>query len=204
MGSGNNFRSLKYVDSACANAVLAFSDALYQIFTECMTEEYRDVIIVCIGTDRSTGDSLGPLIGYKLNGINYSNVHVYGSLESPVHAKNLQEVTENIYARHERPFIIAVDASLGRADHIGHISVGSGAIKPGSAMNKDLEPIGHMHITGIVNVSGFMDFLILQNTRLCTVMRIADTVSSGIKYVLWKVSREEMLGKKVIAKIEQV
>ena len=24
------------------------------------------VVILCIGTDRSTGDSLGPLIGYKL------------------------------------------------------------------------------------------------------------------------------------------
>ena len=28
--------------------------------------ENRPIIFVCIGTDRSTGDSLGPLIGYKL------------------------------------------------------------------------------------------------------------------------------------------
>ncbi len=26
----------------------------------------RDLVLVCIGTDRSTGDSLGPLIGKKI------------------------------------------------------------------------------------------------------------------------------------------
>ena len=32
-------------------------------------DENRDIIFLCIGTDRSTGDSLGPLIGYKLKSI---------------------------------------------------------------------------------------------------------------------------------------
>ena len=56
--------------------------------------------------------------------------------------------------------------------------------------------MGHMHITGIVNAGGFMEFMILQNTRLGTVMRIADTVATGIKYVMWKVTREDMLSQK--------
>ena len=32
-------------------------------------DDNRDIIFLCIGTDRSTGDSLGPLIGYKLKPI---------------------------------------------------------------------------------------------------------------------------------------
>ncbi len=192
MNSGN-VNNLKYIDSNNVTAIFSFSDALYQTIMNCKTEGHRDIVIVCIGTDRSTGDSLGPIIGYKLRGMNYSNVHVYGDLENPVHAKNLQETIESIFKRYETPFLIAVDASLGRADHVGFISVGKGSIRPGSALNKELEPVGHMHITGIVNAGGFMEFMILQNTKLGTVMRIADTVATGIKYVMWKVSREDML-----------
>ncbi|HEX2927200.1 MAG TPA: spore protease YyaC [Ruminiclostridium sp.] len=203
MNSGNNGANFRYIDSNKTNAILAFSDALYQTFTDCMSGEYQNIIIMCIGTDRSTGDSLGPVVGYKLRGMNYNNVHVYGDLESPVHAKNLQEITKNIYRRHAKPFVIAIDASLGKAEHVGFISVGKGSIKPGSALNKELEPVGHMNVTGIVNAGGFMEFLILQNTRLGTVMKIADIVATGIKYVLWKVAREKVPNVKGIAGMEQ-
>jgi len=68
--------------------------------------------------------------------------------------------------------------------------VGEGPIKPGSGVNKNLVPVGDMHITGIVNFGGFMDFLVLQNTRLCIVMKMADLVSMGIRYVLWKLEKD--------------
>jgi putative sporulation protein YyaC len=73
-------------------------------------------------------------------------------------------------------------------DHVGYVTIGEGAIKPGSGVNKDLSPVGDMHITGIVNFGGFMDFLVLQNTRLNIVMKMADLIAMGIKYVLWKVN----------------
>ena len=49
----------------------------------------RPIVVLCIGTDRSTGDSLGPLVGNKLKFLIRNKVHIYGSLECPVHAKNL-------------------------------------------------------------------------------------------------------------------
>lgn len=184
--------SLKYINATSENAFSAFSDALYHTITNCMIEKYQNIVFVCIGTDRSTGDSLGPIIGYKLKEMKYSNVHVFGNLDSPVHAKNLNETTQLITEKYPDPFIIAIDACLGKTEHVGHITVGTGALKPGSAVNKDLEPIGNMHITGIVNFSGMMDFLILQNTRLGLVMRIADVISSGIRYVIWRLERDEL------------
>lgn len=200
MSFGAKTTDSKYIDAMGMNAFAAFSEALYQTIISCRTNKYSDIVFVCIGTDRSTGDSLGPIIGHKLREMRYGRVHVYGDLDTPVHAKNLCETTTLILDKYEKPFIIAIDACLGKMEHVGHITVGTGALKPGSAVNKDLEPIGDMHITGIVNFSGFMDFLILQNTRLGTVMKIADIISSGIRYVIWRIHRDDI--KKSMSSVE--
>ncbi|MCR4436733.1 MAG: spore protease YyaC [Clostridiales bacterium] len=169
------------------SAFRIFTDVLYKMISNAIIDGYKAVVFICIGTDRSTGDSLGPLIGYKINGMRYRNIHVYGTLDNPVHAKNLEEVTARIASMHKKPFIVAIDACLGKMEHVGYINIGEGPIKPGSGVNKNLAPVGDAYITGIVNFGGFMDFLVLQNTRLSLVMKMADTISMGIKYVLWKI-----------------
>ena len=162
-------------------------------FEECMSkfydESYSDIIVVCIGTDRATGDCLGPLIGYKLKDIKYRNIHVYGTLDEPVHAKNLCEYVE-LFNKFENPFIIAIDACLGRLERIGFINIKEGTLSPGSGVNKNLPAIGHINITGIVNVGGFMEIMILQNTRLSVVMNMANLIANGLKYNLWKMNRK--------------
>lgn len=203
MSFGIKLTNPKYIDTAAVNAFALFSEAVYQQIKECRTNKNREIVFVCIGTDRSTGDSLGPIVGYKLRNLRQKNVHVFGNLDVPVHAKNLEETIKHIYQSFHDPFAIAIDACLGRADHIGHITVGRGPIKPGSAVNKDLQPIGDMHITGIVNFSGFMDFLILQNTRLGTVMKMADIISDGLKYVLWRISRDDTLGNSISVQTDE-
>lgn len=140
----------------------------------------QPVVVVCIGTDRSTGDSLGPLIGSTLKEINYLPFHVYGTLEQPVHAVNLEKILTEIQTNHVNPYIISIDACLGRHKNIGMIQVGKGPLKPGAGVNKELPSVGDMHITGIVNVSGFMEFFVLQNTRLNLVFHMAKTIASGI------------------------
>ena len=140
----------------------------------------RSVIAMCIGTDRSTGDSLGPLVGDMLVKFKMNGVHVYGTLENPVHARNLEETLTNARILHPDAFLVAVDASLGILDHVGCISVGKGPIKPGAGLKKELPPVGDMHITGIVNTGGFMDFLVLQSTRLSVVMKMADVIARSL------------------------
>ncbi|MGQ0452983.1 DUF1256 domain-containing protein, partial [Bacillus sp. SS-TM] len=54
------------------------------------------LILVCIGTDRSTGDALGPLVGTKLEQIDIQNLQVFGTLDEPVHALNLEDKIQNI------------------------------------------------------------------------------------------------------------
>jgi len=167
----------------------SFSEAFYSFLAYGIEGKRRNIVFVCIGTDRSTGDSLGPLIGYKIKSLRYSNVHVFGTLDNPVHAKNLESVLAEI-EKIEDSFIIAIDACLGKNEHVGYVTVGLGPIKPGSGVKKELTPVGDMHITGIVNFGGFMDFLVLQNTRLSIVMKMAELVSTGIRNVLWDMSGE--------------
>lgn len=168
-------------------ALSRFSSEFTDILRVMYTKEYRQLVILCIGSDRSTGDCLGPLVGHKLRLIKYRNVSVYGTLEDPVHAKNLEEMINQIHKNYERPFIIAIDASLGRSSSIGCISIGNGPILPGAGVYKDLPAVGDMHITGTVNMGGFMEFLVLQNTRLSLVMKMSEVISNGIHYGLWKV-----------------
>lgn len=139
------------------------------------------VVLLCIGTDRCTGDSLGPLIGYKLSRRKPGDLAIYGTLDCPVHAVNLEETLDNIKERHPDALMIAVDASLGTKSHIGYITLGAGSLKPGLGVNKKTLPeAGDIFITGIVNFSGMLDNLLLQSTRLSTVMKLADCISLGI------------------------
>jgi putative sporulation protein YyaC len=64
--------------------------------------------------------------------------------------------------------------------NVGVIQVLDGPVKPGAGVNKELPAVGDIHITGIVNVSGFMEFFVLQNTRLNLVMKMAKTIANGI------------------------
>jgi putative sporulation protein YyaC len=144
----------------------------------------RPIVICCVGTDRSTGDSLGPLVGSRLSKYNIPGFNIYGTLDDPVHAMNLSDKIAEIHNHFTNPYIIAVDASLGQMSSIGHIQVGDGPLKPGSGVNKELPPIGNIHITGIVNVSGFMEYFVLQNTRLSIVMNMAEVISDSIYHSL--------------------
>ncbi len=139
----------------------------------------RDIVYLCIGTDRATGDCLGPIVGTRLLSMS-SQAHVYGSLEKPVHAANLFEYTQEIADKFANPLIVAIDASLGNSNRIGFINVKAGGLKPGTALNKDLPEVGDFHISGVVNVAGFLEQMVLQNTRLFLVYRMAEIISRSL------------------------
>lgn len=141
---------------------------------------YEKIIIVCIGSDRATGDCLGPLIGYKLQTLASKNIMILGTLQAPVHANNLSVVCDYIKKKHPDAFVLAIDASLGIASHIGYVTFQKSAMLPGIGVNKNLPAIGHASITGIVNTHHNSNLKVLQTTRLCTVMTLADFICEGL------------------------
>ncbi|GAB6990958.1 spore protease YyaC [Paenibacillus pini] len=150
--------------------------------------EKQQVIVVCVGTDRSTGDCLGPLVGTSLSRFNNPWFRLYGTLEDPVHAVNLQETLTSIYAQYENPFVIGIDACLGQSSSVGCIQVADGPLRPGAGVHKELPPVGDIHLTGIVNVGGFMEYFVLQNTRLSLVVRLSDIIAHSLHSAIkeWK------------------
>ena len=152
-----------------------------------LEEEWKqqsEIVFLCIGTDRSTGDSLGPMVGNLLLEDPVIKkiplVSVFGCLKEPVHAGNLEKVLQELNDSKEKPFIIAIDASLGRLENIGTIKLGKGPLKPGAGVKKELPPVGAFHITGTVNFGGLMEYLVLQNTRLYIVYEMAKVISDSI------------------------
>lgn len=143
-----------------------------------------EFVILCIGSDRVTGDSLGPLIGYKLTSNPQEHIHIYGTLESPVHALNLDSTIKTIKFNHPDIPVLAIDASLGSKKHLGYITAGKGSLQPGSGVNKELTAVGDIFITGIVNTSGLLEQMLLQTTRLSIVMQMADCITEGIQLAL--------------------
>ncbi len=174
-----------YYNSKQLSSSYEFGRQLLQMISTRKSSQ-QPLVFLCIGSDRATGDSLGPIIGYKLKQRHLSSVSVYGTLENPVHAKNLEEVIRSIHDTFNQPFIIAIDASLGKSSHIGYFTLGEGSLKPGAGVGKDLPHVGNLYITGIVNLSGFLEHSLLQTTRLHTVMALADQISTGISYCLMK------------------
>ncbi|MBD7913099.1 MULTISPECIES: spore protease YyaC [Clostridium] len=175
------------VDSNIPNSYEKIRDYLYKELKP-IIKSGKCIIFLCIGTDRSTGDSLGPLIGYKLRYLKKKNFYIYGSLSNPIHSKNLEIIIQRIYENFDDPFIIAVDACLGSFQNIGKIFIDRKPLHPGLAVNRKLPPVGNMSITGIVNISGSFEFMVLQNTRLYIVMELADCISAGIYHFILKSS----------------
>jgi putative sporulation protein YyaC len=136
----------------------------------------EDIIFLCIGSDRSVGDSLGPLVGTMLKE-HQVPYRVYGTLEKPVHAFNLEETLKEINRQFKKPLIISVDACLGDQNQVGYVFLKEGPLVPGKALKKVLPEVGDYHITGMVN---YLDPLpamqFLNDTRLYTVMNLAKTI----------------------------
>lgn len=152
---------------------------IYRLLSQMNTDFQKDPVILCVGTDRATGDCLGPLVGTLLRALS-PTINLFGTLEKPSHAVNLQQVVDEIAARFANPLVIAVDASLGSADRIGYINVRPVGLKPGTALNKVLPTVGDFHISAVVNVSGCFEQMVLQNTRLYGVYMMAEVIARSI------------------------
>lgn len=162
------------------NASQILGAHLVEIFQALNPLGIRQKVLLAIGTDRSTGDSLGPLIGTRITELAPGLLPVFGTLNEPVHALNLKDKIEEIKQTFPCPLIIAVDASLGQLQNIGTITIGIGPMQPGTGVNKELPQVGEIHITGVVNIGGYLEYLVLQNTRLGLVMKMANCITQSL------------------------
>ena len=168
-----------YINACQADSVSEISRTLGQCILH-YQNNWSELVFLCVGTDRVTGDCLGPFVGQQLNSYHCTDFTVYGTLVRPVHALNLACISDHLHKHHPNALIIAIDASLGQKKHLGYVTIANGALHPGAAIHKQLPSVGHIHITGIVNTAGVLEQLTLQTTRLSTVVFLADRITQGI------------------------
>lgn len=108
----------------------------------------ENTIFVCVGTDRIIGDSLGPIVGSLLQ--DRIPNKVYGTVENPVHALNVNKIGKTIKEEYKGNTIIAIDACVGITIPKGDIRLRNTPVKPGKGACKELDEIGDYSIAGIV------------------------------------------------------
>lgn len=138
-------------------------------------------VILCIGSDLSVGDSLGPVTGTKLKqALAGLNCYVYGTLSKPITAHEVKYMNEFLRFTHPSSPIIAVDAAVGLAGDIGLIKVSPKGLKPGSGANKKLEKVGDVSIMGIIAEQSVFNYSLFSSTRLNVVYKMSEIIAEGI------------------------
>ena len=154
--------------------LLNFSNNLFEMMCK-YPDSLHSIAILCIGTDKVTGDSLGPFVGHQirkqlasLNGTREKaflpDIRIFGTLKNPVHAVNLEE-------------------TLGYPNHLGCVTLTNQPLTPGEGVNKKLPQVGQISVTGIIGEarnSSYKSQLSLRHTKLSDLMELADFISDGI------------------------
>ena len=143
-------------------------------------------VIVCVGSDLAVGDSLGPITGsmlrYKTQGL---RAFIYGTLASPVTAKEIKYLRAFLKETHKGSQIIAVDAAVGAEGDVGLLKLSDSPLFPGAGANKKLGAIGDISIMGIVAEKSLANYGLLNTTRLNLVYTMSEIVSEAIATVLY-------------------
>lgn len=138
-------------------------------------------VIICVGSDLSVGDSLGPVTGTKLKEkLKGLNVFIYGTLSKPITAHEIKYTEEFIRLTHPQSPVIAIDAAVGVAGDIGLIKIAKRSLRPGSGANKNLAKIGDVSIMGIVAEKSLFNYALFSTTRLNIVYKMAEIIAEGV------------------------
>ncbi|MEK3725640.1 spore protease YyaC [Paenibacillus sp. FSL H8-0034] len=138
----------------------------------------EDLVFLCIGTDRSTGDSLGPLVGTMLEEAGYTQV--LGTLEFPLDASNMVHRLTSLPLMKSGKSFIAIDACLGQSSSIASYQVSNQPMEPGKSVGRMLPPVGNYSIAAIVNHNEGNQYAILQGTSLYRIMTMAKEITVSI------------------------
>lgn len=164
-----------------SNIKIHYKDPLgyYSLSSFLKNELTDDTIIVCIGTDKCIGDCLGPIIGSILKE-KFFPLPVYGTIENPIHALNLDDKLSYIKSKHPNSKILGIDACLGPPSKIGEIQLRDYPINPGKGVGKSLSPVGDISIIGIVDSSEIDEPFASRSIRLNFILEISKVITNGL------------------------
>lgn len=150
-------------------------DALYSL----IPDGTEHIYVAGIGSNRISGDSLGPFVGTLLDDLFPDHLTVLGNLKLPLDCTSIESKVTNMTLP-EGCFVVAIDSVLGNEKTINSIVVQEGHIKPGKGLGHNLPPIGDCSVMGVV-VQNDVDFetsLLFSDLHLIYTM--ANNIAKGI------------------------
>lgn len=167
------------------------ADGIFQSLLECNPQNKRPIFI-CIGSDLVLGDSLGPLVGTLLKKKNIQS-YVYGTLNFPITAKEVEYAGKYLKQTHPDSIAIAIDAAIGNADDIGLIRVVDKGLKPGLGVDKNLGVVGDMSIIAVVASKSLQNHNLFNLTRLNLVFKMAEQIACAIEKYIFHITGNNLL-----------
>ena len=141
-----------------------------------------DYTFVCIGTNRIISDSFGPRVGKKLKQVFYKNenINVYGTMENPIHLKNVEYFLKKMENKNQ---IILIDSAIGRKEDIGNTYVNRGGIEIGKAFNHSIYIPANINIKTVIGAKEYMP-----NYSIYQIEQIANKVAYKIVQIVFELS----------------
>lgn len=141
-------------------------------------------VIVCVGTDKICGDSLGPMVGRLLRHRYAVPCPVYGVEGQTVNGVNLERFKTFLDAHYAGVPVIAVDAALGEESEVGEIRYRLGGVQAGGALGRKNATVGALAVLGVVGVKSEDALGTLLETPFALVERLAERIARRLADVL--------------------
>ena len=144
-------------------------------------DKKKQPIILCVGSDKVVGDTLGVLVGELLKNNPAFKGRVYGDLKEPITRLNILKTIEKIRTVHKDNPIIVVDAVLGSEEEVGCVKTHKNGIFAGGQFGKG-HMVGDYSILGVVCCKGVSALSFLGSVRLKIVVELSKKIASSIEY----------------------
>jgi len=140
-------------------------------------------VIVCVGTDKISGDSLGPMVGSILRS-RHVPCPVFGVEGCTVNGVNLDRYRDFLARYYPGVPVVAVDAALGDASEVGQIRYRLGGVFAGGALGRRCAGLGNLAVLGVVGPKGEDALSTLLEVPLSAVERLAYRIADKLTEVL--------------------
>lgn len=136
----------------------------------------RPEVYLCIGSDKLVFDCLGPIVGSLLKRDARFNGYVYGTVEEPVTALQVEEAIRFIRRFHFGAEVTVVDSAVGRREEVGKIKTFNSGLHPALGVDKNMPVIGDKSIMGVITTKEKVKDLRSCNVKLKEVYEMAKSV----------------------------
>ena len=143
----------------------------------------KNIILVAIGTDKVVFDCLSALTHTRLKECgDIKNIKLYGDMDNPIHALNLDKIVPKIIEENKDAFVIGFDSALGGGDSkFGEILFRNKPVSPGAGVGKNLLKVGDYSIVGITGYDYEQFEKLSKQTKLGDVWNMSSKIVKEIQ-----------------------